>query len=123
MPFTERKAKLARLLARPRGGLALNEHIEADGARCSIRRARMRQIAISMGDPSLCAYVVAFVEALSSSRRTVWWKFKRKQTATKGVDRHRLSDSGTPVNKSHCPCGPPADDPILRALRSGAESW
>jgi bifunctional non-homologous end joining protein LigD len=32
LPFTKRKAKLARLLARARGGIALNEHIEADGA-------------------------------------------------------------------------------------------
>jgi bifunctional non-homologous end joining protein LigD len=32
LPFTKRKVKLARLLARPRAGLVLNEHIEADGA-------------------------------------------------------------------------------------------
>jgi bifunctional non-homologous end joining protein LigD len=32
LPFTKRKAGLARILARARGGIALNEHIEADGA-------------------------------------------------------------------------------------------
>jgi hypothetical protein len=30
--FSKRKAKLARLLARAGPGIALNEHIEADGA-------------------------------------------------------------------------------------------
>jgi hypothetical protein len=32
LPFTKRKAKLKLLLARARSGIALNEHIEADGA-------------------------------------------------------------------------------------------
>jgi bifunctional non-homologous end joining protein LigD len=32
LPFSRRKARLVRLLARARGGIALNEHIEADGA-------------------------------------------------------------------------------------------
>jgi bifunctional non-homologous end joining protein LigD len=32
LPFSKRKARLARLLARAAAGLAFNEHIEADGA-------------------------------------------------------------------------------------------
>jgi bifunctional non-homologous end joining protein LigD len=43
MPFSKRKAKLARLLARVREGLALNEHIEADGAAVFEHARRMGQ--------------------------------------------------------------------------------
>jgi hypothetical protein len=41
LPFSKRKAKLARLLARGVPGLALNEHIEADGAAVFAEACRM----------------------------------------------------------------------------------
>src|ERR1700678_720604 len=41
LPFRERKARLARLLARASAGLALNEHIEAEGATVFAEACRM----------------------------------------------------------------------------------
>jgi bifunctional non-homologous end joining protein LigD len=41
LPFSKRKARLVRLLARARGGIALNDHIEADGAAVFTQACRM----------------------------------------------------------------------------------
>jgi ATP-dependent DNA ligase len=41
MPLSARKAKLARLLARNRGGFVINEHVEADGAAVFAAACRM----------------------------------------------------------------------------------
>jgi bifunctional non-homologous end joining protein LigD len=41
LPFRERKARLAKLLARASAGLALNEHIEAEGAAVFAEACRM----------------------------------------------------------------------------------
>jgi ATP-dependent DNA ligase len=40
-PFSERKTRLARLLARARAGLVLNEHLGADGAAVFAQACRM----------------------------------------------------------------------------------
>ena len=40
-PFTVRKARLAKLLARQRGGIVINEHVEADGAAVFAAACRM----------------------------------------------------------------------------------
>jgi ATP-dependent DNA ligase len=40
-PFTDRKARLAKLLGRQPGGIAINEHVEADGATVFAAARRM----------------------------------------------------------------------------------
>ena len=40
-PLSERKAKLARLLAGQQGGIVINEHVEADGAALFAAACRM----------------------------------------------------------------------------------
>jgi bifunctional non-homologous end joining protein LigD len=81
LPFRERKARLAKLLARASAGLALNEHIEAEGAAVFAEACRM----------GLEGIVSKRLEApYRSGRSGDWIKTKNPDSPTKSASRHGL---------------------------------